>query len=758
MSLKQKVQRHYQEHKVFINIVIGLVLCIAITVLSLSSILYISFERISLSRAYSSSMSHLAKTSKDADIMIEISSNLVNQIYRDPLIAPLAFPYDPDVYELQSIISGLKNYSTVMPFIDSIYVYNKNTGVVYVASNVPREVIQDINSFDDQDVFRLIENYHDYQPFSPIPRKFLLESNNARHCYTYLAFDWFNRSVDLESAVVVNFSTDFLQSTLDSGKESVDDNTIIIDSTGTSICNSPSFPMMQDMSGEKYIAEIISTNNSGYLVEEVNGVLSLVVYTEPDARGWRYIRILPYSFVTSDIDRMRSYNLTVTFITLGLGLILIFFASKQLYEPFKKIAARLGDLELFKTDNFETLRQEFLRTILFKRKQYSNDELYSNFVHFKINFNLETQYYVVLIKMDRYSSFARGKSLKELNAEKRAMMELAERIYAQEFIVETVDVDDDSICLFLNLDAQRELVTDNIFEALFAELQQIVMKTNNVSLTAAISEVGSGIDDVPDLFQQAIAAVRYRTFSGHGSIIFARDVLKRNFEEYNYPLEKEKALIDALMAGKVSEAQGQYLNIMDEVKSHSILVLNLVVSRLAFTINAAVTTIQKNNNLPIQEIPDVFYALEGHFETIDEINLFFLSLFDQIDGLLKQKANLKYIELCDKIDWFIENQYMDSALSLDSIADSLGLSAAHITRVYKQYRLKTIAEAILEYRMNVAKDLLLNTDLPVKEISQMTGFTYDSYFYTVFKKENGVTPANYRKNARTPRNHKARQD
>ena len=484
INLRRKVQQHYREHRFFINIVIGLVLCIAITVLSLSSVLYISFERISLNRAYSSSMSHLAKTSKDADTMIEISRNLVNQIYRDRMTAKLAFPYEPDVYELQSIIGELKNYSTVMPFIDSIYVYNKNTGIIYVASKVPREVIQNIDDFDDKDVFQLIENYHDYQPFSPIPRKFLLDPNNTRHCYTYLAFDWYNRGVDLESAVVVNFSTDYLQSTLNSGKETVDDNTIIIDRTGISICNSPSFPMMQDMSSEKYIAEIINTNTSGYTVDEVKGVLSLVVYTEPDARGWRYIRIIPYSYVTSDIDHIRSLNLTVTFMTLVFGLLLTLFASKRLYDPFKKIAARLGDLELFKTDNFDTLRQEFLRSILFKRKQYSHNELYSNFVHFKINFNLETRYYVVLLKMDKYSSFARGKSLKELNAKKREAMDWAERIFSREFIVETVDVDDDSICLFLNLDAQRELVTDNVFETLFMELQQVVFGSIEVPTMA----------------------------------------------------------------------------------------------------------------------------------------------------------------------------------------------------------------------------------------------------------------------------------
>jgi len=59
--------------------------------------------------------------------------------------------------------------------------------------------------------------------------------------------------------------------------------------------------------------------------------------------------------------------------------------------------------------------------------------------------------------------------------------------------------------------------------------------------------------------------------------------------------------------------------------------------------------------------------------------------------------------------------------------------------------LKSVAETIGELRMEQAKRLLLeNRKLTISEISARTGFSSNSYFSKVFRKENGMTPNEYR--------------
>ena len=56
------------------------------------------------------------------------------------------------------------------------------------------------------------------------------------------------------------------------------------------------------------------------------------------------------------------------------------------------------------------------------------------------------------------------------------------------------------------------------------------------------------------------------------------------------------------------------------------------------------------------------------------------------------------------------------------------------------------AHYILSLRMVNAQSLLENTDYNIGEIAAIVGYDNPLYFSRVFKKEYGVSPAQYRKN------------
>ncbi len=57
----------------------------------------------------------------------------------------------------------------------------------------------------------------------------------------------------------------------------------------------------------------------------------------------------------------------------------------------------------------------------------------------------------------------------------------------------------------------------------------------------------------------------------------------------------------------------------------------------------------------------------------------------------------------------------------------------------------TIGEYILKQRISQAKSLLRFSDLSIDEIAARCGFADGGYFIKVFKKEEKITPAKYRK-------------
>ncbi len=84
-------------------------------------------------------------------------------------------------------------------------------------------------------------------------------------------------------------------------------------------------------------------------------------------------------------------------------------------------------------------------------------------------------------------------------------------------------------------------------------------------------------------------------------------------------------------------------------------------------------------------------------------------------------------------------------VQLSSMATLCGISVRHLTRAFKGTTGITLAGHVSEIRMNIAKDLLLNTRLPQKAIAANVGFANVSSFSTAFRRTTGITPDAYRR-------------
>ncbi len=84
-------------------------------------------------------------------------------------------------------------------------------------------------------------------------------------------------------------------------------------------------------------------------------------------------------------------------------------------------------------------------------------------------------------------------------------------------------------------------------------------------------------------------------------------------------------------------------------------------------------------------------------------------------------------------------------LTIDEISQKVHLSKFHFCRLFKNTTGRTVMEYVLETRIVMAKNMLLNEKLSVTEISNHCGFSSISYFSRVFKEKTGVTPLEYKK-------------
>lgn len=98
------------------------------------------------------------------------------------------------------------------------------------------------------------------------------------------------------------------------------------------------------------------------------------------------------------------------------------------------------------------------------------------------------------------------------------------------------------------------------------------------------------------------------------------------------------------------------------------------------------------------------------------------------------KASLKYI-----------HNFFTSKIDIPYLANLENLSNSRYVTIFKKQMEKSPNEYIIDLRLQLAKSLLENTNMSIRQISESVGYTDQYFFSRLFKKHIGVSPQAYRK-------------
>jgi len=106
------------------------------------------------------------------------------------------------------------------------------------------------------------------------------------------------------------------------------------------------------------------------------------------------------------------------------------------------------------------------------------------------------------------------------------------------------------------------------------------------------------------------------------------------------------------------------------------------------------------------------------------------------------KADESFLE---KLNEIINEHIGNPALDVNMIADLMHLSRPTLYRKIRAISNLTPNELIKISRLKKAAELLIQGNMKIYEISEATGFSSQSYFWSAFIKQFGMSPSNYAK-------------
>lgn len=139
------------------------------------------------------------------------------------------------------------------------------------------------------------------------------------------------------------------------------------------------------------------------------------------------------------------------------------------------------------------------------------------------------------------------------------------------------------------------------------------------------------------------------------------------------------------------------------------------------------------------------HRIPSHEQGIIVLTLF-IQLLVRIARLYKEKTRITqdqtelYIKRC--IEFMYQN--MDRNIQMKSISSAVNLHPSYLYRIFRKSTGMTPSSYLTMLRMEKAKKLLMNTDIPVSEMSDYVGVSSRQYFHSLFRKYTGLTPVEYR--------------
>lgn len=121
-----------------------------------------------------------------------------------------------------------------------------------------------------------------------------------------------------------------------------------------------------------------------------------------------------------------------------------------------------------------------------------------------------------------------------------------------------------------------------------------------------------------------------------------------------------------------------------------------------------------------------------------------LSFLEYSLDLLQLKSQRQHSDIIEQVLGFIRENY-SSDISVVDIAEYVHLSPNYLSNFFKAERNETLLEALTTVRMEIAKELLNDPNLRIKDVASMVGYNTVQSFIRYFKKYYHVTPEQWRK-------------
>ncbi|GIN70843.1 hypothetical protein J14TS2_13180 [Bacillus sp. J14TS2] len=478
--------------------------------------------------------------------------------------------------------------------------------------------------------------------------------------------------------------------------------------------------------------------------------------------NWTFVTVMPTEQFYGKMTSLKQSIFVILFILAAAGMIIVCFLSVKHYKPIEKLVHSLrnkeqsgqnlagkNEIELIRT-KIESIYEdsEHLKRKIVIHKPFVRAQFLSNLLKGEMN-NVQE----ITTLANDLKVFLRGDSFFVIALSYKGKIKRQEAFCYWEKLVKLIDhvsyqdctgygvelVHDYTATLIVSNRENSADLNDN--RQLFVHHLIKVLKEYRLMMPViGVGGIYKGAHKINRSFIEASASTENSLLGYANKVIFFEDLSIENKETIWFPEESRLKFIQSLKQGDPVVAKEILVEILSSLVQKN--TSNHILKCTCFDI---INTILKTTS----EL-DILH----HTEAVKELSEF------QSLAQMKENANISIDRIClevekrkeshnyqlrDNIMEYIQKQYKHHDLSLEGIADHFQISSTYLSKFIREQTGITFTQFVWELRMQECKDQLFHTNRTIKEIVLDIGYFDVSNFIRKFRKEEGITPSQYRK-------------
>lgn len=302
---------------------------------------------------------------------------------------------------------------------------------------------------------------------------------------------------------------------------------------------------------------------------------------------------------------------------------------------------------------------------------------------------------------------------------------------------------DDGIAIIVNCQERESGAGKKDIRKLVAEhLYEQLQTAYGMEIPFYIGRIYEDPMEISRSFIEAAAlADDYRMLGNQKIILF--EEIGNEEQNLQYPVLEQAVYIQCLKQANEAAALTALDNMIREIAPLKSFVITQC---LCFDIiNMTIRTLDQMKGF---ELKNVDFKKICTFGSLSEFQEKASGLTSEICRQFAQFKDSRNDALKSGILTYVNQHFGDSGMGLEAVADEFGVSANYLSRFFKQETGCSFIQYVTMIRMDRAKELLINSEMQIKDIVAEIGYIDAANFVRKFKGYEGVTPGQYRERMR----------